>query len=524
MRVQLIWFNLNATPKMSLGLALMARELIEGGHAVRIMHLNEVLGVDLDVDRICADIAGFGPDLLALSFGRNHVPHARRLLPHLRERFGAAHILCGGIHATLRPEAVLGWPEVDSVCIGEADGLIVPFVDRLESGEDISGLPSFWGKGAGGIWKNAMAPLPDITHQTRIDFDHIDHAAALEYNRGMFEVISGRGCPGSCSFCFNPALRAVYRRYLPDREGGLPYCRKRGVDNLLGEMKEAMERFGDRLKMFSFADDAFNTDRDWILEFCEQYAAQIGLPYSCNLIIADVDRAVAGALKRSGAIAKIGVESGSERIRCRVLAKGFDNQAVRRGVGLLRAAGVPTRTYLMIGNPTETQAELLDTFRFAAELRPSSTRLCIFYPVEGSPLHLRCEREGLLTGQEYENYDDLSVLRWSPDMALLIKKVHAIHPWLQNRHLPEPAAGIYAPPVDQALEMDAGQWAQPDTLPWVRRTSIRLTRQLRDQGVLHYFNPFEERLDVTFLYSDEPVGLPNSDTLPADDEQEIGSP
>ena len=83
MRVQLIWFNLNATPKMSLGLALMARELTQGGHAIGIMHLNEVLGMDLDMDRICAEIADFRPDLLALSFGRNHVPHARRLLPHL---------------------------------------------------------------------------------------------------------------------------------------------------------------------------------------------------------------------------------------------------------------------------------------------------------------------------------------------------------------------------------------------------------------------------------------------------------
>ena len=222
MRVQFIWFNLNCTPKMSLGIAILVRELAEAGHQVAVMHLNEEIGTPFDPALIAEKVRSFDPGLVALSFGRNHLKYAVELLPILKKDLPRAALLCGGVHTTLMPEEVIGMDAVDYICIGEADGLMAPFVERLESGRDVSILPGFWGK----TFRNPMAPLPDITNQTWIDLEHIDHAASLEFNRGMFEVVSGRGCPGSCSFCFNPGLRAAYRRHLPRDPAGLPYCRK----------------------------------------------------------------------------------------------------------------------------------------------------------------------------------------------------------------------------------------------------------------------------------------------------------
>ncbi len=507
MRIQFIWFNLNCTPKMSLGVAILVRELVAAGHQVSVLHLNEQIGQPFSLPRIIADIKGFGPGLVALSFGRNHLKYAALLLPALKRALGDVPLLCGGVHPTLMPDEVMRLEGVDYLCLGEADGLLAPFVARLEAGRDVSDLPGFWGRD----FKNPMAPLPDLGHQTRIDFDHIDHAAALEYNRGMFEVVSGRGCPGSCRFCFNPALRAAYRRHLPPESAGRPYCRKRGVDNLLSEMEEVVRRFGARLKLFSFADDAFNTDRDWTLEFCRSYRERIGLPYTCNLLIENIDDEVARALGRSGAIAKIGVESGDERIRCEVLGKSFDNQAVVRGHALLKAAGVPTRLYLMVGNPGETRDEIMTTFRFAAELQPDSTRLCIFYPVEGSPIYHQCRRDGLLSGRDYENYDDLSVLRWEPAMALFLEQTHDLYPWMQNVHMGEDCAREYRPVLARALAMKPDEWHSEEARRFVQDTSRELSALLRQRGVAHYFNPFPERPDVAFRYTGAPVGLPNVD-------------
>lgn len=506
MRVQFIWFNLNATPKMSLGVAILVRELVEAGHTVAVMHLNEEIGTPFDLPRIVETLRAFDPGLVALSFGRNHLQHATELLAALKRELPHVPRLCGGVHATLMPEEMIALDTVDYVCLGEADGLMVPFVSCLETGEGIAGLPGFWDK----TCRNPMAPLPDISQQTWIDLDHIDHASALAYNRGMFEVVSGRGCPGACTFCFNPALRAAIRRHLPQGPGR-PYCRKRGVENLLEEMEAVLDRLGDKVKMFSFADDAFNTDREWTLSFCSQYSGRIQRPYACNILIERVDEEVARALKQSGAIVKIGVESGSERIRCEILGKSFDNASVERGHRLLRAEGVPTRIYLMVGNPSETREEILATFAFVAGLRPTSTRLCIFYPVEGSPIYQRCLSEGLLTGREYENYDDLSVLRWEPEMTLFLEKVHDLHPWMQNMHLGEVCAREYGPLLSRAMGMSEREWHRKETTRFVRSVSRDLSQKLRRQGVPHYFNPFPERPDVAFLYSDQPVGLPNVD-------------
>lgn len=506
MRVQFVWFNLNSTPKMSLGVALLARELVEAGHQVSVMHLNEAIGAPFAPESIAETIRAFDPGLVALSFGRNHLRYAEELLPALKSSLPSVPTLCGGVHVTLMPEESIASELIDYVFAGEADGLLTRFVTALETGKGLSSIPGLWSK----TFRNGMAPLPDISNQTWIDFDHIDHASILEYNRGMFEVVSGRGCPNSCSFCFNPALRAAIHRHLPEGHG-LPYCRKRGVDNLLGEMEAVLDAFGDRVKMFSFADDAFNTDRDWTLEFCSSYAKRIELPYTCNLLVDRVDAEMAHALKLSGAIAKLGVESGSERIRRQVLGKSFDNESVERCHALLVEHGVPTRIYLMVGCPSETREEIMGTFAFAARLRPTSTRLCIFYPVEGSPIHQRCVEEGLLTGREYENYDDLSILRWDPEMALFLEKVHDLHAWMQNVHMDSECSRAYGPPLEHALGMSAREWHSEGTAEFVRSTSLRLTRELRNQGVTHFHCPFPERPDVAFLYSADRAPLPNMD-------------
>jgi radical SAM superfamily enzyme YgiQ (UPF0313 family) len=513
MRVQFIWFNINCTPKMNIGVGLLTRELIEAGHEVSVIHLNEDVGLSFEPDTIIEKIITFNPSLVAMSFGRNHLKYAEELIPFVKQALPEVPILCGGIHPTLFPEETISLAGVDFVCIGEADGRLAPFVARLERGEKVSSLQSFWGKDDQKIWRNKMAPLPDIADQTWIDLDHIEHSESLIYNRGMFEVVTGRGCPNRCSFCFNVALRKSYEQQIQPGSQALPYCRKRSIENLLGEMELIQERFGKQLKMFSLADDAVNFDRDWMIEFCHQYQHRIGIPYSCNLLVGNIDDELALALKESGAIAKIGVESGSERIRNELLGKSFPAEVIEESIARLKAHQVPTRIYLMIACPTETRDEILATFKFAAQLAPDSTRLCVFYPVEGSPIHELCIQNGLLDGREYENYDDLSILKWDADMALFIEKAHALHAWLQNVYLNQRCAEEYGPLIGQALAMDRTQWNQEDVRPWIRSVSIELSKRLRQAKVEHYFNPFPERPDVTFLYSGKPSGLPNVDDI-----------
>ncbi len=516
MRVQFIWFNLNSTPKMNIGVALLTRELTEAGHQVSVLHLNEHVGMAFDPAEIAGHIRLFRPGIIALSFGRNHFRYFEELVPFLKKELPEVPILCGGVHTTLFPDQVIARDEVDYLCIGEADGLLADFITRLDHGRDVSGLSGFWGKSAERIWRNPMAPLPDIERQTLIDIDHIDYGPALAYNRGMFEVITGRGCPNSCSFCFNQALRNAYRHRLPAGTGKIPYCRKRSCENVFAEMRMILDRFGEDVRMFSLADDAVNFDRRWMLDFCRGYAERFELPYTCNLLVDGIDDELAAALSRSGAIAKIGVESGCERIRTMILGKSFDQVTIERALACLKAHTVPTRIYLMVGNPTETRDEMLSTFRFAAKLKATSTRLCIFYPVEGTPIYQRCVKDSLLSGREYENYDDLSVLRWDSEMALFIDKAHLLHPWMQNVYLSESCAREYGPLLGQALAMPQGEWASAETRDWIRSSSIALTRKLRAAGIEHYFNPFPERSDVTFLYGGDPVGLPNADMEPGE--------
>lgn len=501
MNVTFFWLNLGCPVGSSVGVGLLSAELKAAGHRVQVLHLNEALGYPYDEARLAADLEAFDTELVAVSFGGNHVRHAERLVSFLHGRFESVPVVCGGIQTTLTPERILSWPGVDYVCRGEADGgRFVGFVNRLSAGEDVSDTESFWCRQGGEVARNPIGPFPDISRDSRMDPDAFDLGRIIELNRGFCELNVGRGCPKQCAHCHNGAVMGLYRQ---DMVGGFrvgDYLRLRSVDDVLAELSELVARH-PHIKAINIIDDALATDRAWLAEFARRYPEEVGLPFVANATVHQIDEDTTRLLAAAGCnMIKFGIECGSERVRSEILKKHFSTARLFEAVRLLQAHDINLRGYVMIGMPTETRAEMMETFRLCARLRLDTTRLAVLCPYPGTEIHRLCvERDLLRDDLVPTNYFSESILKWEDDTDLFILKCLALNHWIMNSLLGHESAAEYAALWERALAMPRGVWRRPDTHAWIQAESARLSARLRAVAEPHYDHPFAERPDAAYL-------------------------
>jgi anaerobic magnesium-protoporphyrin IX monomethyl ester cyclase len=495
MRVAFVWFNTASPVGISHGVLILAGELSAAGHQVRVLHLNEEIGLSAESAR--EELRDFSPGLVALSFGSPHAGPARQFAAAARADLPEATILCGGIHTTLAPGEVLSWPGVDAVGIGELDGgPLVDFVSRLDAGTDCRGVPGFWVRTSDGEQRNRLAPLPRIGDQALPRLNAVDLVRLVEAKRGFGEIVAGRGCPFRCRFCQNHALVERYRASLGGTPASWPYCRIRKVENLLAELAE-MKRLAPAMRAVMFADDRLAGDRGWLAEFSARYPQEIGLPFIVNATADQIDAETAGLLATAGCnMVKIGVECAPGRIRREVLGRPHGEKTIREAFASCKAAGINTMAYIMIGIPGETREDVFATYRFCAELRPDAVRVSMFCPFPGTSLYDDLARKGLIehTDAVY-GFLKRSVLKWPGEMHLFLEKVLAIHPWMLNCCLHQTAAGL----CDRVMSASRETWESKGFQDRLDVSAGELQENLKEQSLPFYDAPFSERPDWAFL-------------------------
>ncbi len=218
-------------------------------------------------------------------------------------------------------------------------------------------------------------------------------------------VLTGRGCPFDCSFCFNHSLKEIYR-------GKGAYVRRRSPENVIAELEGLLEP--GTVKRIYFVDDAFSSDHAWLERFLELYRASVSLPFHCLVRIDQIDDPTASLLARSGCKAVFfGIESGDEDIRNRIIGKRLPEPRIREGVRALHRQGIPFRTYNMVGLPGESIDQALRTVRLNIDLKTPFPWCSLFSPYPGTRLaqfaadNGMCEPAGML-GRRFASFHDRS--------------------------------------------------------------------------------------------------------------------
>lgn len=352
-----------------LGILYLAASLRQAGHQV---HLIDV-GLQQDWEEEAVSLA---PDVVGYSVMTGSQARFLEIDRKLRARMDFFS-LWGGPHPTFFPEFIRE-DGVDALCIGEGEEAVVELADALERGESVDGIRNLHVKTQGGIVTNPLRPLrEDLDALPFPDRTIMDRYDQYRCTTGR-SVITSRGCPYSCTFCYNSRYRDMYR-------GLGRYMRWRSVDSIIQEC--ARHRDDPWATQILFKDDLFAHHEDFVHDFSLQYARHVQMPFLCNVRADRMTERMADDLARAGArVVQFGVESGNDRVRREILGRRIRRQDMVNTARWLRQRGLKVYTFNIIGIPGETPREAMDTLELNAQLRPHMAVFTMFQPYPKTPL------------------------------------------------------------------------------------------------------------------------------------------
>lgn len=361
-----------------LGLCYIERALEKDGHACTTV---DAQAEGLTTEALYQRLAQLKPDLVGVTTTTPGVPGAVEAAK-VAKSVGAKVIL-GGPHTEVFAAENLWHDCIDFVGVGEGASIMPALASALEHDEPVENIRGLIGRG----FSNLPAPmlnLEDMGWPSRKSTDlRLFHSIMAK--SPFATMISSRGCPFQCSFCFKQAVdkKSMYR----------------SAEDVVGEMEALVRDHGVREIMFY--DDVFTMKRKRVFEICE-LIRKTGLkvrweaPTRVDLVDPDILNAMAGA----GCIRlRFGVESGDEEI-LRRMQKRADLEEIRNAIHATKAAGIQTFAYFIVGWLGESEDQYLKTLEMACSLPLDYASFYTATPLPGTQLH----REAVAAGKIDADY------------------------------------------------------------------------------------------------------------------------
>lgn len=321
---------------------------------------------DSDELNILKYLNDFNPHLVgirSLTIGKEAFHHTAAMI---KKWNNDCMVIAGGPYPTDDPEDALSTGNVDLVVIGEGEIVFNNLIRKMINKENYFEI-------AGTAYRNSektrfTSPQPlikDLDNIPRPDYKTID----LEKFSNQFltftskiskphaNIMTSRGCPYRCAYCHNILGKSF---------------RVRSPENVLSEIRFLFDNYG--ITDFQIIDDIFNLDMDRAKRICDliiKSGMKITLSFP-NAIRGDrVDRELIEKMAAAGTkFISYAIETASPRLQ-KLIKKNLNLDKIFKAIELTAEADIVTRGFFMIGFPTETEEEAIQTMEFA-----KSSSLC----------------------------------------------------------------------------------------------------------------------------------------------------
>jgi radical SAM superfamily enzyme YgiQ (UPF0313 family) len=274
--------------------------------------------------------------------------------------------------------------------------------------------------------------------------------------------------------------------------------RLRGVENVLKEIEQIAK--DPNVKMINFNDDTFTIDKSWVLKFCEEYTKRFKIPFACNARVTNFDEDIAFALKKAGCQeVKIGLESGSERIRKEILNRHTPDDMIIKACNAAKKAGLRCWLFNMVGIPTETKEDVLKTIKLNAKIRPYIIRCSILYPFKSSKIYDYCVENNLIDKEKegkYSNYFEGSVLKLDTLSQIDILKFKKMFKWYVDAYSDIEVAPFYKQLIEFFEQLPDEQWENGKAVEMVKSIDIAIDNLFKQSKKEHYTT--RRQIDLNF--------------------------
>jgi len=264
----------------------------------------------------------------------------------------ATKIIFGGPQVTFMPaEALRHMPEVDFLCRGEGEEVMLGLARALSQGTDLALVPGLCFLGEDGPVETSPAHgAKELdTYASPYLMDLIDMT-----RKERAVMLTSRGCSYDCAFCYTP--RASHKR-----------VRFYSIERIIDEMKYLKSK---NIGAFWFADPNFSFSRKRLVTLLEAIIRDVpGITFWCQTRYDLVNPELLSLLSRAGADnVAYGLESANPGVLERI-NKPIDLARLSEVIRLTQESGINVELFSMFGLPGETFNQALNTLDFVKKNR-----------------------------------------------------------------------------------------------------------------------------------------------------------
>lgn len=394
-------------------LLYLAAALRRQGHEP---HLLEANAFSLSDEELAARARALRPHVIGLPLYTDILAQVHRMTESLARACPEAHLVLGGPHPSSWPRRTLEqFPRVTALLRGEAEHSLPELCQRLARGEPLHEVPGVVYRGADGTpTLGAEQQFPDVATLPLPARDLVERAyrekryyTLMVRERPVDSLISSRGCPFACGFCYN--FRHHYRFRPPE------------------DVLDELVRIRDRgIRDVEICDDTFTANRKRALAiFALIIKERLDVSFRIKSRVDVFNEELARQAARAGVyMASFGMESGSARL-LKAMNKRTTPQMNARTAALCKRYGLLCHSSWLVGYPGETPGSVQQTLDQIRAIKPSTVNIGVLRPYPGTRAYELARQSGDLVGEWHPEASEPPWVRlpWAPERQVLDETV-----------------------------------------------------------------------------------------------------
>jgi radical SAM superfamily enzyme YgiQ (UPF0313 family) len=274
----------------------------------------------------------------------------KNVIYNIKQKYTNLCIVVGGPEFTASNGNVIDDLSADYGIIGDGEHAMLQLANFFYLNEDSrNSIPNLVYRDGEKILRNTTKTLENLDH---LPFPEIDYS-----NSEKMYVVSGRGCPNRCTFCFDGNKRTSFR----------------SVQNVIEEINYNLEKYPN-LKIIHFIDDTFTLSKESMERYCEYFSNLLkerDISWICEAHFNILNRypQLIKKMVQSGLKSiHFGIESGNDYV-LKAYNKNTSVQMMLDVVQKLCEEGIEEiEGNIIVGGPYESEETIKNNIKFVKDL------------------------------------------------------------------------------------------------------------------------------------------------------------